>query len=136
MTKAAIATADAPSAIGPYSQGIVTGGAGSGGRMVFLSGQIPIDPATGNLVDGGIGAQTARVVENLRAVLAAGGCALGDVVKTTIFLTDLAHFAEVNAIYGRAFAPPFPARATVQVAALPKGALVEIEAIAIVAADG
>lgn len=117
-------TAGAPAAIGPYSQAVAAGG------MLFVSGQIPIDPATGELVGGGIEPQTERALENLRAVLAAGGCTLADVVKTTIFLADLSHFAAVNAIYGRAFSQPFPARATVQVAALPKGALVEIEAIA------
>lgn len=125
MTKAAIATPDAPGAIGPYSQAVRAGG------MVFVSGQIPLDPATGELVQGGVDAQAARVVENLRAILRAAGCDFGDVVKTTIFLTDLAHFTAVNAVYGKAFAQPFPARATVQVAALPKGALVEIEAIAV-----
>ncbi len=125
MTKAAIATADAPGAIGPYSQAV------RAGDLVFVSGQIPLDPATGELVQGGVEAQAARVVANLRAVLRAAGCDFGDVVKTTIFLTDLTHFAAVNAIYGKAFVQPFPARATVQVAALPKGALVEIEAIAV-----
>ena len=126
MKKEPIATPRAPAAIGPYSQGIAAGG------LVFLSGQIPIDPATGDLVTGGIEPQTERVIENLRAVLDEAGCAFADVVKTTIYVTDLAHFATVNAIYGRAFTPPFPARATVQVAALPKGALVEIEAIAVI----
>jgi 2-iminobutanoate/2-iminopropanoate deaminase len=124
MTKAAIVTAGAPGAIGPYSQAIATGG------LLFVSGQIPLDPASGELVAGGIEAQTARVIENLRAILVAGGCTFDDVVKTTIFLVDLGHFATVNALYGQAFTRPFPARATVQVAALPKGALVEIEAIA------
>jgi 2-iminobutanoate/2-iminopropanoate deaminase len=125
MTTIAIATADAPGAIGPYSQAIRAGG------MVFVSGQIPLDPATGEIVPGGVEAQASRVIENLRGILRAAGCDFADVVKTTIFLTDLAHFAAVNAVYGRAFARPFPARATVQVAALPKGALIEIEAIAV-----
>jgi 2-iminobutanoate/2-iminopropanoate deaminase len=129
MSKDAIATGGAPAAIGPYSQAIRAGG------MLFVSGQIPLDPATGDLVGGGIGPQTERVVENLRAVLDAAGCDFGDVVKTTIFLTDLATFGTVNGIYARAFAPPFPARATVQVAALPRGSLVEIEAIAVVRAQ-
>ena len=124
MTKAAIATAGAPGAIGPYSQAIATGG------LLFVSGQIPLDPASGEMVAGGIEPQTERVLENLGAILAAGGCSFADVVKTTIFVVDLAHFATVNTIYGRAFTQPFPARATVQVAALPRGALVEIEAIA------
>ncbi|MGH7436914.1 MAG: Rid family detoxifying hydrolase, partial [Polyangiaceae bacterium] len=98
---------------------------------LFVSGQIPLDPATGAMVEGGIGPQTERVLANLTAILGAGGCTAADVVKTTIFLTDLADFAAVNEIYGRTFSAPFPARATVQVAALPRGALVEIEAIAV-----
>jgi 2-iminobutanoate/2-iminopropanoate deaminase len=124
MKKDAIVTAQAPSAIGPYSQGVRAGG------LVFVSGQIPIDPATGEIVSGGIGAQTERVLQNLRAVLEAGGASLDDVVKTTVYLTNLGDFATVNEIYGRSFRSPFPARATVQVAALPRGALVEIDAIA------
>jgi 2-iminobutanoate/2-iminopropanoate deaminase len=125
MNKQAIASRGAPDAIGPYSQATVAQG------MVFLSGQIPIDPATGQIVPGGIADQTERVMENLRAVLEASGCIFADVVKTTIYLTDLANFTTVNEIYARAFASPFPARATVQVAALPRGALVEIDAIAV-----
>jgi 2-iminobutanoate/2-iminopropanoate deaminase len=124
MSRAAIATEHAPGAIGPYSQAISTSG------MLFVSGQIPLDPATGAMVEGGIGPQTERVLANLTAILAAGGCSPQNVVKTTIFLVDLADFATVNEIYGRTFTAPFPARATVQVAALPRGALVEIEAIA------
>ncbi len=123
--KQAISSPDAPAAIGPYSQAI------RAGSLVLLSGQIPLDPATGQLVAGDIAAQTARVMENLKAVLAAAGCSLADVVRTTIYLTDLGHFAAVNEAYGRFFAPPFPARATVQVAALPKGAQVEIDAVAL-----
>ena len=123
--KQPIATKDAPAAIGPYSQAIRDGG------VVFLSGQIPLDPATGQLVGGDIAAQTTRVMENLRAVLAAAGCTFADVVRTTIYLLDLAHFATVNEAYGRFFEAPYPARATVQVAALPKGAQVEIDAIAV-----
>jgi 2-iminobutanoate/2-iminopropanoate deaminase len=123
--KQPIATKDAPAAIGPYSQAIREGG------VVFLSGQIPLDPATGQLVGGDIAAQTTRVMENLRAVLAAAGCTFADVVRTTIYLVDLAHFATVNEAYGRFFEAPYPARATVQVAALPKGAQVEIDAIAV-----
>lgn len=125
MKKEAIATRGAPDAIGPYSQAIASHG------MIFLSGQIPIDPATGDIVAGGIAAQAERVLENLRAVLEASGCGFADVVKTTIYVTDLAHFATVNGVYAKALAPPFPARATVQVAALPRGALVEIDAIAV-----
>jgi 2-iminobutanoate/2-iminopropanoate deaminase len=124
MKKDAIVTAQAPSAIGPYSQGIRAGG------LIFVSGQIPIDPATGEIVSSSIAAQTERVLQNLRAVLEASGATLDDVVKTTVYLTNLGDFAAVNEIYGRSFRSPFPARATVQVAALPRGALVEIDAIA------
>ncbi len=119
-----IATPDAPAAIGPYSQAIRSGG------LVFLSGQIPLDPATGQLVPGDVVAQAERVLQNLGAILAAAGLGFGHVVRTTIFLADLAHFAAVNDVYARHFATPFPARVTVQVAALPRGALVEIDAIA------
>jgi 2-iminobutanoate/2-iminopropanoate deaminase len=120
-----ISTRDAPAAIGPYSQAVRAGG------LVFVSGQIPLDPATGQIVPGDVAAQTARVVENLRAVLVAAACGFGDVVRTTIYLVDLAHFATVNEAYARAFTAPFPARVTVQVSALPRGALVEIDAIAV-----
>jgi 2-iminobutanoate/2-iminopropanoate deaminase len=123
--KQAIATNDAPGAIGPYSQGVRAGG------MLFLSGQIALDPATGEMVAGDVAAQTARVMDNLRQVLLAAGCGFDDVVRSTIYVIDLAHFAVVNEVYGRAFRPPFPARATVQVSALPRGAQVEIDAIAI-----
>lgn len=125
MPKDAIATKDAPAAIGPYSQAV------RAGEHVFLSGQIPLDPATGQLVEGDIATQTKRVMENLGAVLAAAGCGFGDVVRTTIYLVDLGHFAKVNEAYGAFFQAPYPARATVQVAALPKGAQVEIDAIAV-----
>jgi 2-iminobutanoate/2-iminopropanoate deaminase len=118
----------APKAIGPYSQAIETKGA----RTVYCSGQIPLDPGTGELVAGGIEQQTARVLENLDAVLEAAGAAFRHVVKTTVFLVDLADFAKMNEVYGRAFAHHAPARSTVQVAALPRGARVEIEAIAVV----
>jgi 2-iminobutanoate/2-iminopropanoate deaminase len=120
-----IATNDAPAAIGPYSQAIRTG------EMVFLSGQIPLDPKTGQMVTGEIAAQTERVMQNLDAVLRAAGCTFDNVVRTTIYLTDLADFQTVNEIYGRAFSKTKPARATVQVAALPRGANVEIDAIAV-----
>jgi 2-iminobutanoate/2-iminopropanoate deaminase len=123
--KDAIATKDAPGAIGPYSQAVRAGG------LVFLSGQIPLDPATGKLVEGDVAAQTRRVMENLRAVLGAANRSFADVVRTTIYLADLGHFATVNEVYGSYFEAPFPARATVQVAALPRGALVEIDAIAV-----
>ena len=127
LEKSAISTSDAPAAIGPYSQAIRTG------DTLFTSGQIPIDPATGDLVPGGIEAQTTRVCENLQAVLAAAGLTFAHVVKTTVFLKSMADFAAMNAIYAQYFAPPGtipPARSTVQVAALPKDALVEIECIA------
>ncbi len=124
MTRQAIATNGAPAAIGPYSQAIVVDG------LVFCSGQLGLDPVTGSVVDGGVGAQAERSLHNLSAVLDAAGLGWADVVKTTIFLADIADFAEVNAIYGRFMPDPPPARSTVQVAALPKGGLVEIEAIA------
>jgi len=122
----AIATKQAPAAIGPYSQAVKTG------NLLFLSGQIPLDPASGEIVAGGIDKQTERVMHNLHGVLEAAGCTFNDVVKTTIYLTDLANFQAVNEIYGTFFQGTPPARATVQVAALPKGAHVEIEAIAVV----
>jgi len=122
-----ILTADAPQPIGPYNQAVRSGG------MLFCSGQIAIDPATGKLIDGDVAAQARRVLENLGAVLAAAGCGFANVVKTTIFLADMADFATVNGIYGERFgAAVAPARSTVAVAALPLGARVEIEAIAIV----
>lgn len=120
----AISTADAPAAIGPYSQAIHSG------DLVFLSGQVPIDPKTGELVGGDIAAQTERVLDNLAAVLAAAGAGFGDVVKTTIYLVDLGDFQVVNQTYAKRFSSAPPARATVQVSALPKGARVEIDAIA------
>jgi 2-iminobutanoate/2-iminopropanoate deaminase len=123
-----ISTPEAPKAIGPYSQAVEAKGA----RMLFLSGQIPLDPRTGELVQGGIEEQARRVLENLRAVLAAGGAGLEDVVKTTVFLADLADFAKVNEVYAKYFGATPPARSTVQVAALPRGARVEIDAIAVV----
>jgi 2-iminobutanoate/2-iminopropanoate deaminase len=119
-----IETSQAPAAIGPYSQGV------RAGDYVFFSGQIPLDPATGELVAGGIAAQTERVMASMAAVLAAAGLGFDRVVKTTIFLTDLKDFGTVNEIYGRHFAGIYPARATVQVAALPRGAAVEIEWVA------
>jgi 2-iminobutanoate/2-iminopropanoate deaminase len=123
--KTAVSTPGAPAAIGPYSQAVRIGDA------VYVSGQIPLDPASGQLVGGGIVEQTERVVLNLTAVLGAAGCGLRDVVKTTIYLVDLGHFAAVNDVYARHFDPPYPARATVQVAALPRGAQVEIDATAV-----
>lgn len=134
MTKVAVVTAEAPAAIGPYAQAIVVG------EMVYTSGQIPLDPATMALVEGGITEQTTQVLENLRAVLLAAGSDLSRVVKTLVFLQDLGDFAAMNAVYERFFAGDatgaaeavWPARSTVEVAGLPKGALVEIEVIAIV----
>jgi 2-iminobutanoate/2-iminopropanoate deaminase len=123
MTRQAITTSGAPAALGPYSQGIVSG------DLVFCAGQIGLDPASGELVDG-IEAQAERALRNLAAVLDAAGCSFADVVKTTIFLADIGTFATVNAIYARFMADPAPARSTFAVGALPKGALVEIEAIA------
>jgi 2-iminobutanoate/2-iminopropanoate deaminase len=120
----AVSTPDAPAAVGPYSQ------ATTGGEFLFCSGQIGLDPASGQLVPGGTPAETERVIANLAAVLRAAGAGLADVVKTTIYLVDMADFAVVNEIYGRSFGEPFPARATVTVAALPRGARVEIDAIA------
>jgi 2-iminobutanoate/2-iminopropanoate deaminase len=126
--KTAIATTDAPAAIGPYSQAIRIG------DTLFTSGQIPIDPATGEFVPGGITEQTTRVFENLKAVLAAAGVDFTHVVKTTVFLKSMSDFAAMNAVYATYLFPHGavpPARSTVQVAALPKDALVEIECIAI-----
>jgi 2-iminobutanoate/2-iminopropanoate deaminase len=124
MTRTVIATSAAPAAIGPYSQAIATNG------FVFTSGQLGLDPATGDLVDG-VEAQAERALLNLGAVLNEAGLAYEDVVKTTIFLVDMADFTVVNAVYARHMPTPPPARSTVQVAALPKAALVEIEAIAV-----
>lgn len=124
--KTPVTTNQAPAAIGPYSQAIRQG------NLLFLSGQIPLDPASGQLVQGDIKAQTSRVLANMAAVLAAAGADWRNVVKTTIFLTDLAQFGVVNEIYAEVFSEAPPARSTVQVAALPRGAMVEIEAIAIV----
>jgi 2-iminobutanoate/2-iminopropanoate deaminase len=118
----------APKAIGPYSQGIEV----AAGRFLFLSGQIPLDPATGELVPGDVVAQATRVMENLKAVLSAGGADFSHVVRSTIFLTDLADFSKVNEVYGRYFTGAPPARVTIQVAALPKAARVEVDAIAVV----
>jgi 2-iminobutanoate/2-iminopropanoate deaminase len=125
----AIASPDAPRAIGPYSQAVLA--EGPAGRTLFCSGQIALDPATGELVAGDVAAQTERVMRNVEAVLASAGMGFGDVVKTTVFLTDLADFAAMNEVYGRRFSGTFPARSTVQVAALPRGAGVEVEVLAL-----
>ena len=123
MTRQAIATALAPAAIGPYSQAVVVDG------LLFCSGQLGLDPETGELVEG-VEAQAERALRNLAAVLDAAGVAWADVVKTTIFLADISDFATVNEVYARFMPDPPPARSTIQVAALPKGGLVEIEAVA------
>ncbi len=120
-----VATPDAPQAIGPYSQAMVHHG------VAYLSGQIPLDPATGQMVSGDIAAQTERVLENLKAVLAACGSSLDRVLKTTVYMVDLREFAEMNEVYARYFSANPPARATVQVARLPRDARVEIDAIAL-----
>lgn len=124
MPRDAIHAADAPAAVGPYAHAVRSG------ALVHLSGQTPIDPVTGALVDGDVGAQTARAFANLSAVLAAAGLDLGDVVKVNVYLTDMADFAAMNAAYATVFVEPFPARTTVAVAGLPLGARVEIEAVA------
>ena len=124
MNKKTVQTSAAPRAIGPYSQAVQADG------LIFVSGQIPLDPETGDLVSGTIEDETARVMDNIKAVLEAAGAGMDDVVKTTIYLTDLADFGRVNETYARYFASQPPARATVQVAALPRGARVEIEAVA------
>jgi 2-iminobutanoate/2-iminopropanoate deaminase len=119
-----VSSRDAPAAIGPYSQAVRAGG------LLFISGQIPLDPESGEVVNGDVSAQTHRVMRSLGAILEAAGAGFDDVVRTTIFLTDLGDFARVNEVYGSYFTAPAPTRATVQVAALPKGASVEIDAIA------
>ena len=127
--KQVIATSQSPKAIGPYSQAIVSNG------FVFVSGQIPLDPATGALVPGGIAEQTARVLENLQAVLAAAGSSLEQVVKTTVYLKDLSQFAAMNEVFARYFPQNPPARAAIEAARLPRDVLVEIDAIAAVASN-
>ena len=123
--KKVIATSEAPTAVGPYSQAIAIG------NLLFCAGQIPLDPATGALIDGDVTAQTDRVLQNVAAVLKANGMTFGNVVKSTVFLTDLGTFAQMNEVYSRYFSAPFPARSTIQVAGLPKGAQVEIEVTAV-----
>ena len=126
MPKKVIATEHAPKAIGPYSQAI------RAGQFVFCSGQIPLDPATGQLVSGSVADQTRRVLENLNAVLEEAGASLGSVVKTTVYLKDMGDFAEMNGAYAEYFKEAAPARATVEVARLPKDVAVEIDAIALI----
>jgi 2-iminobutanoate/2-iminopropanoate deaminase len=122
-----ISTTHAPAAIGPYSQGIVVNG------FLFTAGQIALDPTTGKIVDGGIVEQTERVMQNLQQVLEAAGVSWTDVVKTTIYLHDISHFPTVNEIYGKWLGDARPARSTVQVSGLPRGGLIEIDAVAITA---
>jgi 2-iminobutanoate/2-iminopropanoate deaminase len=124
MRREVIRTAMAPKAVGPYEQAVVMGG------WVFASGQIPLDPATGDLVEGDIAVQTRRVLDNLRGVLEAAGSSLDRAVKTTVYLADLADFPRMNEIYGEYFPTAKPARSTLQAAALPRGARIEIEVIA------
>ena len=124
MAREIVRSPVAPAAIGPYSQGVRSGG------LLFCSGQIPLDPVTGKMVEGGISEQTERVLRNLEAVLTAGGASLSSVLKTTVYLVDLADFPAMNAVYGRFFPGEPPARATVEVSKLPAGARVEIEAVA------
>ena len=125
MSKTAIHTEQAPAAIGPYSQGI------KAGNTVYVSGQIPIDPATGEFAGEDIAAQTRQSLTNIREILKAGGADMSHVVKTTVLLKDIADFAAMNEVYAEFFTEPYPARAAFQAAALPKGALVEIEAVAV-----
>lgn len=121
----AVFTADAPAPVGPYSQAVRAGG------FIFVAGQIPLDPRTGQLVEGPVEVQARRALENLKAVLAAAGAQLSDVVKTTVFLRSMDDFARVNEVYAEYFPRPAPARSAVAVAQLPRGALVEIEAVAV-----
>jgi 2-iminobutanoate/2-iminopropanoate deaminase len=122
-----IKTSKAPAAIGPYSQAIKT----AAGKMIFTAGQIALDPASGRLIEGDIAAQTRRALENVKAILAASGAQLENVVKTTVFMADLGEFAAMNEVYGEFFPANPPARSTVEVKALPRGAKVEIEATAV-----
>jgi len=129
MAPTIVSSPAAPRAIGPYSQAVLV--ERGGGRALYCSGQIPLDPATGELVTGDIAAQTDRVLANVEAVLAAAGMSCADVVKTTVFLADLSDFSRMNEVYAKYFPSAPPARSTVQVAALPKGARVEIEVMAV-----
>ena len=124
MSKTTVSSPGAPKAIGPYSQAV------RAGQFLFASGQIPLDPATGGVVEGDITVQTRRVMDNLGAVLTSAGLSFADVVRTTVFLADMGEFAAVNEVYGTYFSEPYPARATVQVARLPRDVRVEIDLIA------
>ena len=123
MPRTAIQSEQAPAAIGPYSQ------ATRAGNLVFFSGQIPLDPANGNLVEGGIEAQARRAFDNLKAVCAAAGGSMDDIVRVGLYLTDLSQFATVNSVMGEYFNQPYPARSTIEVSALPKGAAFEVDAV-------
>jgi 2-iminobutanoate/2-iminopropanoate deaminase len=124
--RASVRTDAAPAALGPYSQGI------RAGQFLFVSGQLALNPATGEFAEGGIGEQTRRVLQNIGAILEAGGSSLGKVVRTTVYLADIADFAAMNEVYATFFAPPYPARSTIQAAKLPKDARIEIDVIAYV----
>ena len=123
MPRTAIHSDHAPAAIGPYSQ------ATSAGNLVFLSGQVPLDPATGNLVEGDIAAQARQAFDNIKAVVAAAGGSMDDIVRVGLYLTDLSQFAEVNAVMADYFSQPYPARSTIEVSALPRGAQFEVDAL-------
>lgn len=123
MVKKTVNTRNAPKAIGPYSQAVISG------DLIFLSGQIALDPETGVLTGDDVSSQTERVIENIRAIIEAAGGSLADVVKTTVYMVDLGEFAEMNRVYEQFFLDVMPARATVQVASLPAGALIEIDAV-------
>ncbi len=125
MSKTSINTSAAPAAIGPYSQAVEAGG------TLYVSGQLPIDPATGSFAEGGIKELTRQSLTNVKAILNEAGLDMGDVVKTTVFLADMADFAEMNEVYAQFFSAPFPARSAVAVKTLPKGARVEIECVAV-----
>jgi len=122
--KKVISTSNAPAAIGPYSQAIKVG------NLIYTSGQIPVNPKTGTIVEGGIKEQTRQSFENVKSILKEAGLTMADVIKTTVFMADMNDFAEMNAIYAEFFAEPYPARSAVAVKTLPKGAMVEIEVIA------
>ncbi len=124
MTKKIVATENAPKAIGPYSQAVIYNG------VVYCSGQIPLDPTTGQIIEGDVSAQTERVLENMKAVLEAAGSSLEKVLKTTVFIKDMSEFGKINDVYSRYFSGSLPARATVEVARLPRDVRVEIDAIA------
>ncbi len=125
LMRKVIASIEAPTAVGPYSQAVAVG------NTLYCAGQIPLDPVTGEIVPGGVAEQATRVLENIGGVLRANGMNYSHVVKATVFMTDLAHFGEMNAVYAKYFHEPFPARSTIQVVALPRGAQVEIEVIAV-----